>query len=102
MWAINTLAISCFISLLFYSCSNGKDVVMPGTDGVNRITIRSMENRSAEVQAIAAANRYCSNAKQSTVFLRKESRYVSESGSQVYNADFSPEDHETYMEFRCQ
>ena len=68
MWIIYTFAMSCFLSLVFYSCSSSKDLVMPGTDGINLITLRN--EIEAQSQAVTAANRYCADAKQKVVFLK--------------------------------
>lgn len=95
-----------FSLLVITSCnSNGPSMVMPGTDGINRITIRSIANLKDQMnQATLTAKLYCKSSKRIFSKLGSEN-FDSESLMQqhVYNENLQryAMPNESYLEFTC-
>jgi hypothetical protein len=96
-----------FSFLLFpLGCKNDPThIVMPGTDGINRITLRSNDDpRSLITQATLTAKLYCKSAKKN---FRAIGREIFDRDSlkqqQIYNENLQhyPMPNEGYLEFTC-
>jgi len=100
-------AILLLLTLLtLVSCNNNvPSMVMPGTDGINRITIRSIANLKDQMeQATLTAKLYCKSAQRTYLAIGSEN-YDSDSLKQqhIYNENLQryPMPNESYLEFTC-
>ncbi len=98
--------IMIFSIFTFVSCnSTGPSMVMPGTDGINRITIRSIANLKDQMeQATLTAKLYCKSARRTFLALDSEN-FDSDSLKQqhIYNENLQRYalPNESYLEFTC-
>ncbi len=91
--------------LSFIACNNQSNMVMPGTDGINRITIRSSDDPQSLIKrATLTAQLYCKSAKK---HFRAIGREIFDRDKlkqqQIYNENLQhyPMPNEGYLEFTC-
>lgn len=100
-----TFLVSYLTLLSLTGCNNQPNIVMSGTDGINRITIRSNEDPNSIIkQATLTAQLYCKSAQKKFRVLGREF-YDTNSlkQQQIYNENLQhfPMPNEGYLEFTC-
>ncbi len=68
-----TLALG-FLGLFMAACQTTKDV-MPGEDGINRVSLKTSDDEEGREEAIKEAKKYCEDKKQEAVFLDNKTEY---------------------------
>lgn len=92
--------------LTLCSCNNNSSsMVMPGTDGINRITIRSIDNTQSQMnKATLTAKLYCKRSRRTFLAIGSEN-FDADSlrQQQVYNENMQTNQmpNESYLEFTC-
>src|SRR4051812_43066922 len=67
-------AICGAVLLVLAGCTTTKDV-MPGENGINRVSLKSADDEQGRELAIDEAKQYCKEKKQEAVFLDNKTEY---------------------------
>lgn len=99
------LSLLIVVILILSGCNTPLSIVMPGTDGINRITIRGDEDPKNLIrQATITAKQYCKTAEKKFRILGSESFDTDAlKQQQIYNENLQrfPTPNESYLEFIC-
>lgn len=73
LWALLT-----GVALIISACASGAVRVMPGPEGVHKVSVRAVEKHKAEVKAVKAATKYCQERGKEAIFLAEKTDYTGE------------------------